>query len=66
MLLRLTALLLVFFLTEQKYAHQLFVRHGFLDSKPISTSLFPTTRLPSHEGCLLEDPYTYHQMVGAL
>ncbi|XP_020095068.1 uncharacterized protein LOC109714767 [Ananas comosus] len=41
-------------------------RHGFLDSKPVSTPLSPTSRLSSHEGHLLEDPYTYRQIVGAL
>ncbi|XP_020114487.1 uncharacterized protein LOC109728471 isoform X3 [Ananas comosus] len=53
-------------LSQQKYAHQLLQRHGFLDSKPVSTPLSPTSRLSSHEGHLLEDPYTYRQIVGAL
>ncbi|XP_020081520.1 uncharacterized protein LOC109705186 [Ananas comosus] len=55
-----------FHLSQQKYAHQLLQRHGFLDSKPVSTHLSPTSRLSSHEGHLLEDPYTYRQIVGAL
>ncbi|XP_020094169.1 uncharacterized protein LOC109714134 [Ananas comosus] len=53
-------------LSQQKYAHQLLQRHGFLDSKPVSTHLSPTSRLSSHEGRLLENPYIYCQIVGAL
>ncbi|XP_020094156.1 uncharacterized protein LOC109714127 [Ananas comosus] len=53
-------------LSQQKYAHQLLQRHGFLDSKPVSTPLSPTSCLSSHEGHLLEDLYTYRQIVGAL
>lgn len=42
------------------------MHNEFLDSNPVSTPLSPTTRLLSHEERLLEDPYTYRQMVGAL
>ena len=51
------------FLTQQKYAHNLLKRHDFSSNKPIST-LVLNTNLSAHEGRLLKDSYTYHQIMG--
>lgn len=46
-------------------SHNLLEHHGFFSTKPIST-LALNTNLSTHEGGMLKDSYTYHQIVGAL
>ncbi|XP_071703911.1 uncharacterized mitochondrial protein AtMg00810-like [Rutidosis leptorrhynchoides] len=53
------------FLSQTKYAHDILVRAGLVDSKPAATPLATTKRFTSH-GTLLNDPTFYRSLVGAL
>lgn len=53
-------------LSQGKYALQLLQKHDMHDSKSVQTPLATNAHLSTFEGKLLEDPYNYRQMVGAL
>ncbi|CAM9003922.1 unnamed protein product [Rhodiola kirilowii] len=54
------------FLCQEKYAKDLLIKYGMMESKPISTPLEANVKYCAEEGKELEDVKMYRQLVGSL